>query len=119
MSEHPHQGRITAVAYLSTGYAAVDMCSQSLEERVIVVDDGVVTLLGTSARTLCLLADEIMEPLGVANVLQTIEEVLEADGVPAGLAFKSGNENGRAEIVRWLIDGRQAADQDEREAEHA
>lgn len=122
-NEHPHQGVIEAVAYLSDAYAKV-LCSLEALEEGRVPGDGPHVLRGvdaTAAAAVCLetAADALMEPFGVANVLQTVEEYIAGRRVDPPWAVDLGWTNApgnRALIVRAILDAALAAHQEE--AEH-
>lgn len=124
--EHPHAGRIAAVAHLSAARALIECASTALEEhgvefvypRVKVIAEK----FGSELRTLDALADEIMEPCEVANVLQTVEEMM-ATGVSSEVGralLAASHEIGaysssqrRERLVRAIVDARQTAKEDE------
>lgn len=98
MSEHPHAGRIAAAAHLSAALALVECAWETLAEDGI-YSPAEQSSIGTELQRV---ADEIMEPCEIANVLQTVDEVL-----------ATGKVAGRLEILRVLVDARQAAKDDE------
>lgn len=129
MGEHPHLGRVQAVAYLSDMYATSYCAEAALNE------DGVSVAFyagGHPRNVRALLADQadlILEPLGVANVLQTVEETI-AGGSPiierasdGAIWWAAGGDRGvlraRIAIVTAIVDTALAARQEEREVEHA
>jgi hypothetical protein len=100
------EGRIAAVAHLSAARALVDCAWEALQEHGALPEDRVGSYVDLSVHeNLDALADKIMEPFAVANVLQTIEETIGAASVGID----------RAAIVRAIVDVRQAAKDDERE----
>lgn len=122
MTSAERDARIQAVAHLSQAHALVQCSFEALMEagenpfRLPVDYD----LL--SGR-LEIAADRLIEPFGVCNVLQTVEETI-ADGAPiidrddAGLAtWVAGGDRGvpraRRAVVRSLVEAREAARTDE------
>jgi hypothetical protein len=115
VSEHPHLGRIQAVAHLSAAHALVE-CAAEAAGDALLYDAGGATIehpLDVIVGRLYAAADELMEPCGVANVLQTVEEWL-ADG--SAVPDLGAPESVRLQIVMAIVDARQAALEDEREA---
>jgi hypothetical protein len=112
MGEHPHQGVIEAVAHLSDSYAKALCTEQALIDNDVsyegsVVDDGLRQLSASFLR----LADALMEPFGVADVLQTVEETI-ADG--PSVPDLGAPESIRFQIVMAIVDAALAARQEER-----
>lgn len=116
MTAHPHAGRIAAVAHLSAARALIDCAYEALDEHRITIrydPDPDAEDYPDVRDALDALADDLMRPCEVANVLQTVEEVI---AVGAGVRAVTGLDDGpvgRAEIVRGLVDARLAAKEDE------
>lgn len=117
MSEHPHAGRIAAVAHLSAAYALALCAEQALDDHNVADDEYGIAATLSLGEAFHDLADHWMEPCGVANVLQTVEEWL-ANGtrVPSvtmcGVALPA-QYTSRPSIVTAIVDARQAAKADE------
>lgn len=109
MSGHVHAGRIAAAAHLSAAWALIECADEALRE------DGLqagVEELGDCNRALAAAADAILEPCEIANVLQTVEEVV-ALGDDMDRVTGLSDAVDRQAIVRALVDARQAAKDDE------
>lgn len=105
------EGRIAAVAHLSAALALIDCAAEAMEEHgVMFAPERANWISGALTGTrghLHMLADAIVEPCEIANVLQTVEETIEARG-PAPVDHEL-----RAHIVAALVDVRAAAKDDE------
>jgi hypothetical protein len=104
VSEHPHAGRIAAVGYLSDALASVQRAWEALAKDGIEHTDDSFSIARSDLR---MLADEAIGPCEVDNVLQTVEEMIEARGpAPVDHAL-------RVHLVTAIVDARQAAKADE------
>lgn len=99
--EHPHAGRIAAVAHLSAAYARAMCAEQALDDLQTHGDDYAEQLLALG-QAFEAAADAIVEPCGIANVLQAVEEV--AAGETADLTNVHVTHRGREQIIRAMID---------------
>lgn len=108
-AEHPHAGRIAAVAHLSAAMALIDCAGDALDEAGIDRSRYFQRIAVKMEQA----ADEIMEPCEIANVLQTVEEFV--SGETSDLTDVHVTRRGREQIVRALVDARQAAKEDERD----
>lgn len=109
-SNDGRDGRIAAVAHLSAAYALVDCAMEALaEEGITELDRYVDARAGLRDY-----ADRIMEPYEIANVLLTVEEIIANQGFPAttGRSYRV-TRNGRAEIIKAIVDVRDAGREDE------
>jgi hypothetical protein len=107
VGEHPHQGRIQAVAHLSDMYAKAECAIEALAE------DGIFSpgeAIDDARHELVRAADEIVEPFGVANVLQTVEETI-VNGNP--VPDLGEPESIRFQIVMAIVDTADAAREDD------
>lgn len=104
-------GRVAAIAHLSFAYARAVCAEQALADHGISPTDGehhgnAMALAGLQA-----FADTIAAPLGIANVLQAIEETIEQPGRNIHATTR-----GRELIVRAMADARADATEDETRA---
>lgn len=107
------EGRIAAVAHLSAALALIDCAWDAITDEDVEPDSPEEQRwsrkIAWAREAMTEAADTLMEPCEIANVLQTVEETIEARGpAPVDHAL-------RAHIVAALIDVRQAAKDDERE----
>lgn len=119
------EARVQAVSHLSAARALVECADCALEEAGVPTpewfpDDAcaALTLSSDVIYHLNAMADALMEPYSVARVLDTVEEVVAANGLTAlpSAPSRSGryiSRHGRAAIVHALIDARADARQDE------
>jgi hypothetical protein len=117
--DHPHAGRIAAVAHLSAALALADCAIDALAEDGIYSPEEQINDARYALRTA---ADTIMEPCEISNVLETIEEVIQTGALPTdrdGPFVRAAwtTRRGRETILRALVDVRQAAKEDETRAE--
>lgn len=102
-------GRIIAAGYLSMARVNLDLMAETLEDYEVTFTldrvKGMADQIRVARGLIDALADEIMEPFEVANVLQNVEEVLAI-----------GDDANRLDVLRALVDTRQyAREQDELE----
>jgi hypothetical protein len=115
--------RVQAVAHLSAARALVECADCALEEAGVPTPEWSpqepgLTLSSDAIYHLNTMADALMEPYEIARVLDTVEEVVAANGLTAlpSAPSRSGryiSRHGRAAIVHALIDARADARQDE------
>lgn len=121
--EHPHQGVIQAVAHLSDAYAkALSADHEPGEHNADIYSIEAMATLGEAFHDL---ADHWMEPFGVADVLQTVEETIAAgrpiiERYPDGATrWVAGGDRGvlraRVAIVTAIVDTADVAREDEQE----
>lgn len=107
--------RIAAVAHLSQAWAFVTYAYEALDEAGVERPDRAIHA-GPVVNPLSFIADEILEPYGVSNVLRTVEEVLAeghafVPGTRVGISVSSNNVD-RGSIVRAILGARRAARED-------
>jgi hypothetical protein len=115
--------RVQAVSHLSAARALVECADCALEEAGVPTPawspdhapDVDLTLSSDAIYHLNAMADALMEPYSVARVLDTVEEVVAANGLtPKAVGVgRFISRHGRAAIVHALIDARAAAEEDE------
>lgn len=102
------EGRIITTVHLSNARVALDLAMEAMEDYEVMFVPERADAVREHARQvrehLAALADEIMEPFGIANVLQMIEEVV-----------AHGETADRREILCASVDAREDAMEDERE----
>jgi hypothetical protein len=113
--------RVQAVAHLSAARTLVECADCALEEAGVPTPewndgpDGAagLTLSSDAIYHLNAMADALMEPYEIARVLDTVEEVVTAEGFniipPRAQAGRFISRHGRAAIIHALIDTRAAA----------
>jgi hypothetical protein len=102
MPEHPHEGRLQAVAHLSQMYALADCAKEALAEDGIRSPLAAINDVRAELRRAC---DEIMEPCELVNVLDQVEDTI-ANGEDR-VEWHPGH-GGRLSIVKALVDQRSA-----------
>jgi hypothetical protein len=114
-AEETHTGRIEALGHLSAALALIDCALEAIDEQTLEPDvpDEAYWSYKTGAARVALqeAADKLAEPFEIANVLQTIEEIVEQNGL--SIAGTHVTRNGRAAIVRAIVDARAHAKEDE------